>query len=83
MNKAKQLLAEAGYPNGFKAEFLTYSTTYDVAGCEATVGQMKEIGIDASIKVVDRTVYYAMMRKGDYSVSYRGDSERFDGDDAY
>jgi peptide/nickel transport system substrate-binding protein len=81
--KAKQLLAEAGYPNGFKAEFLTYSTTYDVAGCEATVGQMKEIGIDASIKVVDRTVYYAMMRKGDYSVSYRGDSERFDWDDAY
>ena len=62
--KAKQLLAEAGYPNGFKAEFLTYSITYDVAGCQATVGQMKAIGIDASIRVVDRTAYYTMMRKG-------------------
>jgi peptide/nickel transport system substrate-binding protein len=81
--KAKQLLAEAGYPNGFKTEFLTYSTTYDVAGCEATVGQLKKIGIDATIKVVDRTPYYSMMRKGEYFASYRGDSERFDWDDAY
>ncbi len=81
--RARQLLSEAGYPNGLKTEILTYSTTYDVAGCQAVVGQLKEIGIEATIKVVDRVPYYSMMRKGDYSISYRGDSERFDWDDAY
>ncbi len=81
--KAKQLLAEAGYPSGFKVEFLVFSLSYDLAGCETTLGQLREIGIQATMKVVDRAAYYPMVRKGDYSISYRGDSERFDWDEAF
>jgi len=83
LDKARQLLAEAGYPNGFKTEFLGFSLNYDVAGAEVVSGQLKNIGIDATIKVIDRAPYYSMMRRGDYSISFRGADERYDWDDAY
>ena len=47
------------------------------------VGQLKSIGIEGSIKVLDRTPTLVSLRKGDYSISVRGDSERLDPDDAY
>ncbi len=81
--KAKELLSEAGYPNGFKAEVLTFYTPYDVAGAQAAIGQLKQIGIEMTIKVVDRAAFSPLMQKGDYTISYRGDSERFDWDDAF
>ena len=81
--KAKQLLAEAGYPNGFKTEFLTFSDTTYVDGCNAAVGQFKKMGIEATIKVIDRAPFFESMRKGEYAIGFRGDSERLDPDDAY
>ncbi len=81
--KTKQLLAEAGYSNGFKTEFLTYSDTTYVDGCNAAVGQFKKMGIEATIKVIDRAPFFDLMRKGDFAIAFRGDSERLDPDDAY
>jgi peptide/nickel transport system substrate-binding protein len=82
--KAKQLLAEAGYPNGFKTEFFEFTSNYDLAGAEAIIGQLKKIGIEATMKVIDRAPYHATMRKGDYGVSFRGaHSEVFEWDEAY
>jgi peptide/nickel transport system substrate-binding protein len=81
--KAKQLLSEAGYPNGFKVEFLETSVAYDLAGAEAAIGQLKHIGIEGVMKVIDRAPYTSMMKRGEYTISFRGDSERYDWDDAY
>ncbi len=48
--KAKQLLKEAGYPNGFKMEIIATNGRYpgDKATCEASAGMLRKIGIDAS-----------------------------------
>jgi len=82
--KARQLLAEAGYPNGFKTEFFEFSMTYDMAGAEIIIGELKKIGIEATMKVIDRAPYHAAMRKGDYSISFRGaHSEVYEWDEAY
>ena len=81
--RARQLMAEAGYPNGFKTEFLQYSVHYDVATAEAVTGQLREIGIEATIKVLDRAPYFKMMRNGEFSISVGGYEERYDWDDAY
>lgn len=83
LEKAKRLLREAGYPDGFKTEFLTFSDTTYVDGCNAAVGQLRKIGIEATIKVIDRAPFFVAMRNGEFSVGFRGDSERLDPDDAY
>jgi peptide/nickel transport system substrate-binding protein len=82
--KAKQLLAEAGYPNGFKTEFLGFSSAYDIAGGQVIIGELKKIGIEATLKVIDRAPYHVAMRKGDYSISFRGaHSDPIEIDEAY
>jgi peptide/nickel transport system substrate-binding protein len=81
--KAKQLLAEAGYPNGFKTELFEFSMGVYLAGAEVVIGQLKKIGIEATMKVIDRAPYYSMMRKGDYNISFGDYDERFDWDDAF
>jgi len=82
--KAKQLLTEAGYPNGFKTEFFEMSSAYDIAGSQVIIGQLKKIGIEGTVKVNERAPYHASMRKGDYSVSFRGaHSDPYEWDEAY
>jgi peptide/nickel transport system substrate-binding protein len=81
--RARKLLAEAGFPNGFKTELLTFSDTTYVDASNAIVGQFQKIGIEATIKVIDRAPFFVSMRKGEFSIGLRGDSERLDPDDAY
>ncbi len=84
LKKAKQLLAEAGYPKGFKVEFFQFSgPTYDLDACQVIIGQLSKIGIQGTMKVIDRAPYWKAMTEGDYNISVRGDSERLDPDDAY
>jgi peptide/nickel transport system substrate-binding protein len=84
LTKAKQLLAEGGYPQGFKTEFFQPSgLTYDISNCEYIIGQIHKIGIEATMKVIDRVAWFKQMREGNYFISVRGDSERLDPDDAY
>lgn len=83
LGKAKQLMVEAGYPNGFPTEFLEYSVTQYMAGAELIMGQLRKIGIEAKMKVIDRAPYYTMMRKGEYNISCGSYDERFDWDDAF
>ncbi len=49
MAKAKQLLAEAGYPNGFKTVIHCSTESVMVDGANAVVGQLKNVGIEATI----------------------------------
>jgi peptide/nickel transport system substrate-binding protein len=81
--EAKKLLAEAGYPNGFKTEFLQFSGGTELPASEALLGQLSKIGIEGTIKVVDRAPWFQSMSKGDFLLSVRSESERLDPDDAY
>ena len=81
--KAKQLLAEAGYPNGFDVKFLQYQYPKHLDLATAIIGQLKEIGVNGTINLIDRAPYAKMMKNGEYTISARGDSERMDPDDYY
>lgn len=61
--KAKQLLAEAGYANGFKVVIDTEAHNKEVA--EAAAAMLREIGIDASARVWDGGVIKPMLLKGE------------------
>jgi peptide/nickel transport system substrate-binding protein len=52
--KARQLLAEAGYPDGFSFDLWAYR---DKPVAEAIVGDLQEIGIDARLKFVKLSVF--------------------------
>jgi peptide/nickel transport system substrate-binding protein len=54
--KAKQLLAEAGYPNGFKLPTgIGYNVGPDVA--QAIQGYLRDIGVDAPLAMVEYGTY--------------------------
>jgi ABC-type transport system substrate-binding protein len=55
--KAKQLLAEAGYPNGFETKLLVWETSRDAAIAVQTY--LNAVGIRVSIDLADMGRYFA------------------------
>ncbi|MBW1699902.1 MAG: ABC transporter substrate-binding protein [Deltaproteobacteria bacterium] len=57
--KAKKLLAEAGYPNGFEATIMTPRGRYlnDVQACEAIAGMLTKVGIKTRVNAVEFGVF--------------------------
>jgi len=55
-DKARQLLAEAGYPNGFKTEVICWSTEH-VDMLSIIKAQLAEVGIELILDVRDQSVY--------------------------
>ena len=56
--KAKQLLAEAGYPQGFDAGDYYCDSTYGNLG-EAVVNYLKAVGIKAQLRPLERAAFFA------------------------
>lgn len=63
--KAKELLAEAGYPDGFEVTIRTPQGRYymDRETSVAVQAQLAAIGIRASVEVVDWSTYLTILRK--------------------
>ena len=62
VKRAKQLLAEAGYPNGFEAGDLTPLPPYTSLG-EAVATQLQEIGIRARVRTMERATFLSSWRE--------------------
>jgi len=60
--KARQLLVEAGYPNGFDAGELTPIPPFFVAG-EALVNYLNAVGIRIKMRVLERIAFYTAWRE--------------------
>jgi peptide/nickel transport system substrate-binding protein len=58
--KAKKLLAEAGYPDGFKVSLDCPNNRYmnDEKICQATVGMLGKIGIDVELVAQPKTLHF-------------------------
>lgn len=62
-NKAKKLLAEAGFPKGITTEInMTERGEYQVP-MQNIVAQLREAGIQVKLKVVDHATYHSSIRK--------------------
>jgi len=62
--KAKQLLAQAGYPNGFEVTISVTEGTSSLGVLEAMMPFLKEVGITATAKVVDSNTLVDEMDQG-------------------
>ena len=61
--KAKQLLAEAGYPNGFKTELVTAVFAEE---SEMIAGYLAAVGIEVEIKIMDLVAMENLLMKPDH-----------------
>lgn len=61
--KAKQLLAEAGYPNGFELNFFAPTGRYiqDFQFAQAVAAQLQNVGIKANVSTMDWPSYVGMI----------------------
>ena len=59
--KAKQLLADAGYPNGFKTKIAVSSAGADVDLLQVIREYLLDVGVDMQIQVMEPTVYRNVM----------------------
>lgn len=68
--KAKQLLADAGYPNGISLKITTFQgrLVKDKEVVEAIAAQLQEAGIKAQIQLVDYEAVLNFVRKYDESI---------------
>lgn len=72
--KAKALLAEAGYPDGFEIDL--YCTNDRLPGdgaiCEGLGQMFSQIGIDTNVNAISKTVYFPTQARKEYSVFMNG-----------
>jgi peptide/nickel transport system substrate-binding protein len=61
--KAKKLLAQAGFPNGFALEVVSSEMTGYRVLYESMQAQLAKVGIRVTVKVVDHSTMHSMIRK--------------------
>jgi peptide/nickel transport system substrate-binding protein len=82
--KAKQLLAEARYPNGLSVEYLGLPQYPELLKTGQVVrDQLKQIGIDMTIRQVDVSVWYDAFVSGKYQITSAYQERTIDPDNFY
>ncbi len=78
--RARQLLREAGYPNGFTATFsLPAPYPYERRAGELLAAQLQRVGITLRLEIVEWGTWLSRIFKGaDYDMTIIGHSEPFD-----
>jgi peptide/nickel transport system substrate-binding protein len=64
LDRAKQLMAEAGYPDGFDVEWLSPIPNYFSLG-ERVISQIRRIGINAKLQTMERGTFFDRLAEGD------------------
>ena len=77
-NKAKQMLAQAGYPNGFSFTFKTSTDAEANSRAQVIQQMLKQVGINMQIQANEMQTFFADIGKGNfqmYSLSRNGISD--------
>lgn len=66
--KAKAMLAEAGYPDGFKATIMQHTSRLDAWGgaVEPLAAMLKDVGVELQILPMQQADFVSKTRSGDY-----------------
>jgi peptide/nickel transport system substrate-binding protein len=68
--KAKQMLAAAGVPNGFKTSILCSTSTPETPQVAQVIqADLKKIGVDAGLNILEPSAYFPVYFKGDFDLN--------------
>jgi peptide/nickel transport system substrate-binding protein len=68
--KAKQMLAAAGFPNGFKTNILCSTSTPETPQVAQVIqADLKKIGIEAGLNITEPSAYFPVYFKGDFDLN--------------
>ncbi len=78
--KAKELLAEAGYPDGFSITLKTSTGTTNVEFGEILRYYWLQIGVDLEHQTSEWSTYFSALQEGDFELAHSGMVNAFDPD---
>ena len=70
--KAKELLAEAGYPNGFSTTLWVNDNQSRIEMCQAMQAMLLEIGVQCNLEVLEFGSFISRTTAGDHDLAYFG-----------
>ncbi len=70
--KAKELLAQAGYPNGFDAKLYVNDNQQRIEICQVIQSQLKEIGINVEVVVLEFATFIENTNKAKHDMGFFG-----------
>jgi peptide/nickel transport system substrate-binding protein len=79
--KAKKLLAEAGYPDGFQTQLLTWNAPYMTKPAQVVQDMLKQVGIDVELKIMEMAQYFNTVYRFKYPLSLHVMTAGYDPDD--
>jgi peptide/nickel transport system substrate-binding protein len=79
VTRAKQLLAEAGYPNGFRVNVVYEPAEYSELIATAMQQWFRDIGVELQLIKLEAGAWTARRQSGDYDITITG-TTRFDPD---
>ena len=68
--KAKDLLAEAGYPDGFEVEMISTSNPLYMNTCQIVKENLKNIGVEVNIKLIETSAWYEYVGKESHPIMF-------------
>ncbi len=72
VEKAKKLLAEAGYPDGFKTEMIVLPKENNKNAAQVIKQQMKDLGIEVNIRSLESSVYFNKLGNKEFEMTQIG-----------
>ena len=70
--KAKELLAEAGYPNGFSTTLWVNDNQSRIEMCQAMQEMLLEVGVQCNLEVLEFGSFISRTTAGDHDLAYFG-----------
>lgn len=84
VEKAKQLLSEAGFANGFEAKLMVIATSaFQVRSAEVEQQQLAKIGIKVTIESVESTIADTKTKAADFDMYQSGFGLTYDPDERF
>jgi len=79
--KSKKLLAEAGYPNGFSTELMTWNLPNMTIPAQIIKEMLADVGINVTINAMDFAQYFNKVYRYKYQMAYHVTTAGYDPDE--